>query len=109
MKDIERTSPNSARAVRAYTVEPGELANKIEEAVGTLPHWKFGHKEGHEVGLVRESRLFKFEDDVTVSISDNGAGCEAIFESASRVGQGDLGQNPRNLRDLIEAVDRSLV
>lgn len=105
MKGIERPSPTSARAKRAYSTKPDELVKIIEEAVDSLPLWTL---EGGEARAVRESRLFKFKDDVTFNVSADGTGSEAVFESASRVGRGDMGQNARNLRDLTEAVDRRL-
>jgi uncharacterized protein (DUF1499 family) len=45
---------------------------------------------------------------VTVVVEDTGDGSRALISSASRVGKGDLGQNPRNIETLIEAVDREL-
>lgn len=108
MKVIERTSPNSARAVRAYNVEPHKLQGTVREAVEGLARWRFEGSDGTKLHAVRESRLFRLADDVTVSLSARGSGSEVVFESASRVGKGDLGQNMRNLRDLIEAIDRIL-
>jgi uncharacterized protein (DUF1499 family) len=108
MKSIERPSLTSARVMRAYNVEPHKLEGTIKEAVESLARWRFEGSEGRKLHAVRESRIFRFEDDVTVSLSARGTGSEVVFESASRVGKGDLGQNPRNLRDLIEAVDRLL-
>ena len=106
MNDIERLSPNSARATRAYSMQPDELMKIIEEAIDSLPQWTL---EGSgEARAVRESRLFKFKDDVTFSVSASSTGSEVVFESGSRVGKSDMGQNVRNLRDLTEAVDRRL-
>ena len=108
MKGFERTSPNSARAARAYVTEPDELMKVIEDAVESLPFWTLEGRNEAGVQAVRESRLFKFKDDVTVEVSARGNGSEAIFESASRVGKGDMGQNLRNLRDLTETIDQRL-
>ena len=108
MKGFERTSPNTARAVRAYATEPDELIKAIEDAVESLPRWTLEGRNDTRVQAVRESRLFQFKDDVTVDVSARGNGSEATFDSASRVGKGDLGQNLRNLRDLTEAIDQRL-
>lgn len=108
MKGFERPSPNSARASRAYTTGPDELIKAIEDAVESLPRWTLDGSNDTGVQAVRESRLFKFKDNVTVSVSSRGNGSEAIFESASRVGKGDMGQNLRNLRDLTGAIDQRL-
>ena len=108
MKGIEGTGPTSAHAMRAYNVHPDELEETVKEAVESLARWRFEGSEGRKLHAVRESRLFRFTDDVTVSLSARVTGSEVVFESASRMGKGDLGQNPRNLRGLIEAVDRLL-
>ncbi len=58
---------------------------------------------------VRRTRLFPFADDVSVERSgpDDGAGpVRETFESASRVGRHDLGQNGRNLPELLRGRGR---
>ncbi|MEM6469210.1 MAG: DUF1499 domain-containing protein [Planctomycetota bacterium] len=57
-----------------------------------------------ELKLTRTSKLFRFVDDVgvTLSLSDETTAVDA--SSASRVGKGDLGQNPRNLIELTDAI-----
>lgn len=54
--------------------------------------------------LVRTSRLFRFADDVKVTLQPCLEGTLVDAVSQSRVGKGDLGQNPRNLRKLLEAL-----
>jgi uncharacterized protein (DUF1499 family) len=62
--------------------------------------------------LVRRTRLFRFADDVRVGCSgrQDGGGetARATFESASRLGRYDLGQNGRNLRELLGAVEEEI-
>lgn len=108
MRDFERPSPNSARTTRAYGQKPDELARAIESAVEKLPSWTLEGSQDGTIHAVRRTRIFRFKDDVTVRISERDAGSEATFESASRVGKGDLGQNPRNLQQLLEAVNEEL-
>ncbi len=55
---------------------------------------------------VRTTPLFRFRDDVTVRVHADGDGTRAEVTSASRIGKGDLGQNPRNIKELLRAVDR---
>ncbi|TWT96976.1 hypothetical protein Pla108_27530 [Botrimarina colliarenosi] len=51
--------------------------------------------------LVRSTSLWKFKDDVWVVIEDRGDGVLRLHgDSRSRLGKGDLGQNPRNLGEL---------
>lgn len=108
MKGIERPSRNSARAERAYAVKPDLLIKTIEEAIENFPGWSMDHSQAAEIHAVRESGFFKFKNDVTISVTADATGAEAIFVSASRVGIGDLGQNVRNLRYLTEMIDRRL-
>ncbi len=108
MNSFERPSPNSARTVRAYAVEPETLLRAARVAVESLPRWTLESVDETELHAVRQTRIFRFKDDVTVVVSARGRGSEASFESASRVGKGDLGQNPRNLQELIRAIDRIL-
>lgn len=108
MDGFERPTPNSARATRAYLVDRGILETAIEKALQELPRWTLERKEDGHIHAIRQSRLFRFKDDVTVSLASQGTGTEARFESASRVGKGDLGQNPRNLRELLKAINENL-
>lgn len=106
--DSERPTPNSAQTRRAYSATPERLTAAIEEAIESLPRWALQNSADGELHATRQTRLFGFEDDVTVRIVEQASGSEARFESASRVGKGDLGQNPRNLRELLETIDREL-
>lgn len=109
--EIERTSPNSARAVKSYDISPAQLNSEIRRAIHSLKRWKIESESGGKIEAVRSTRLFKFKDDVRIEISGPAPGdekSEAVFESASRVGKSDLGQNERNLKELLEAIDQAL-
>ncbi len=86
---------------------PDEVASRVREAA-QLPRWYFVRQVAEDsvlrVEFVRTSRLFRFRDDVTVWISDAGQQRTISARSASRVGGADLGQNPRNLRLLLQEV-----
>lgn len=105
---IERPSRNSARTRRAYSTPPDEIQAAVERAAENLPRWTLESSENGEVRATRRTRIFRFKDDVTVSVTDQNGGSEAHFESASRIGEADLGQNPRNLKELLNAIDREL-
>ena len=52
--------------------------------------------------LVRATRLIGYKDDIWVIVESVDADSVRIhLESRSRVGRGDLGQNPRNLQELL--------
>lgn len=106
--DVKRTGPKSARAAGSYDTSPERLTSVIRGAIDSLPRWKIERESDGLIEAVRSTRLFKFEDDVMVKISGSGEESKVVFESASRVGKGDLGQNRRNLRELLEAVDRTV-
>ncbi len=108
MENFDRPSPNSARATRAYSASPEELLEAIRQAVKELPRWRLEEATETKLHAVRRTRLLRFEDDVTVTVQPRNRGSEAHFESASRVGKGDLGQNPRNLKEFLAAVNREL-
>lgn len=107
-KNIERTGPISARAERSYDVSAEDLAIAIEEAIHALKRWRIEASSNGAIRAVRTTRLFGFEDDAAINISGTLEGSHSTFESASRVGKSDLGQNPRNLKELLAAVDREL-
>ena len=110
-----RTDAAAADA-RLHPIEsplpPGELAAAVRSAAATLPRWQFVDErhQGNtlELHFVRTTPLFRFRDDVRVRIATTAAGQRVEAESQSRVGKGDLGQNPRNLRELFEALRQQL-
>jgi len=85
-----------------------ETAALIERAAAGLPRWDVldvaVDSAEAQLHLVRTSRLFRFRDDVTIWVEGRGGGCVIRARSASRVGSGDLGQNPRNLRVILGAI-----
>ncbi len=103
---MDRPTPNSARTARAYPVDPGRLFSAVRRAVEGLPLWRLATPEGDEVRAVRKTRLFRFKDDVTARVHPDPDGARLQLKSASRLGRGDLGQNPRNLEELLRAIDR---
>jgi uncharacterized protein (DUF1499 family) len=81
-----------------------EMMEAVKRAASRIRTWEYiGHaKEGNTtlVLFVRTSRLFRFKDDIIILIDDLGDRRQVTGKSASRIGIGDLGQNPRNLRRL---------
>jgi uncharacterized protein (DUF1499 family) len=84
-----------------------EVNDAIEKFVANHASWSSAElpADNSTLQLVRTSKLMRYKDDVTVTLStleDGGTLIEA--KSQSRVGKGDFGQNPRNLRMLLEAM-----
>lgn len=108
MNEIDRPTPNSARAVRTYPIAPAPLLAATGRAVQKLPRWTLEASEAGGARAVRKTRLLRFKDDVTARVSQDPQGARIDLTSTSRLGKGDLGQNPRNLKELLRAVDREI-
>jgi uncharacterized protein (DUF1499 family) len=111
LPDLRRS--RSASTIRTYPVVTEELVRVVEEAVQSLPRWMLTHAGESKVRAVRKTRVFGFEDDVTVRITPAGSSGAstntwAELESAAGVGRWDLGQNERNLKELLAAIERRL-
>ncbi|QDV58182.1 DUF1499 domain-containing protein [Rosistilla oblonga] len=87
----------------------GQLAARVLSFVETTPHWQVerqrGGPDGTELHLTRTTSLFRYVDDIQVRISPVDGGAQLDAESQSRLGKGDLGQNPRNLKELVRGID----
>jgi uncharacterized protein (DUF1499 family) len=51
-----------------------------------------------EIQAVATTTVFRFKDDVTITISHEGEGVVVNVRSHSRIGKGDLGTNARRIR-----------
>jgi len=88
---------------------PEELAEVVRQAVPELNGWKLaGSGQPDVVRFTRTTRLMGFVDDIEVTIQATSDGSTLSAVSQSRTGRGDLGQNPRNLVELTNAVRRAL-
>lgn len=90
------------------SLSPRDLADVVESAAATMSHWRQVSRtesgEGIEIKFVRTTGIMQYEDDIqaTVNLHENGSVLNVF--SISRVGKGDLGQNPRNIAELLSAV-----
>jgi len=51
-----------------------------------------------EIRAVATTPVFRFKDDVTITLSHEGEGARVNVRSHSRIGKGDLGTNARRIR-----------
>jgi len=72
--------------------------------VKTMPRWAVADSSGTIIWLTRTTRLFRFVDDIFVLIEPRGDRSAILVRSASRIGEGDLGQNRRNIAELWAAL-----
>jgi uncharacterized protein (DUF1499 family) len=105
------TSADSAdETLRPIRTElaPAVAKAAVEHAAEGLPNWELREviSDGPvaELHFIRTTPLIRFKDDVIVKISEEHGETLVEAESKSRVGRGDLGQNPRNLKELMRAV-----
>jgi uncharacterized protein (DUF1499 family) len=93
-------------------LSPVELGERATAAARTLPRWELAGREQIDgtvqIHFVRTTGVMRYKDDIRVSIKPADSGSLLSAESRSRVGRGDLGQNPRNLRELLGAIRRGL-
>jgi len=56
-----------------------------------------------KIHLIRTTTIMRFKDDIWVSLvpGDTAGSTVVQVRSQSRLGRGDLGQNPRNIRELL--------
>lgn len=93
-------------------IEVDSSAEKIADAITAWAEresmWQAiaNETEGstRKLHLTRTTKLFRFVDDIHVTIDASETGCRIWASSESRIGKGDLGQNPRNLKELASAI-----
>jgi uncharacterized protein (DUF1499 family) len=87
---------------------PAGMAKLVIQAAESLPRWELVEQteagEAIRLHFVRKTGLVGYKDDIRVRIEAAEGGSRLSAESRSRVGKGDLGQNPRNLRELLGQV-----
>ena len=97
---------------REYAASEQKVTEALKAAVARLPRFAFvgagRGPGGSELQYVATTRVLRFKDDVSVRIRREGAKTKVSVRSKSRVGKLDFGQNARNVRELLEALDREL-
>jgi uncharacterized protein (DUF1499 family) len=97
-------------SLRPLTVgrTPNEVADRVVRWAKEQPRWSLQSRRDSESGitldLTRTTKMFRFTDDIHVQLEADGDETRIEAESRSRLGKGDLGQNPRNLRELVNGV-----
>lgn len=90
---------------------PAEVADRIAAWVESQARWSLVNQktldEGLEMNLIRVTPIMRFTDDITVILRNEKEGTRVKAMSQSRVGKGDLGHNPRNLKELVNFLSQS--
>lgn len=114
INDVEtgRTAAYPDLQPRDYAANADAVTRAVKRALSRLPGWAFvgsgSGPGGNAVQAVRATRVFRFKDDVTVRIRSEGKTTRVSVRSRSRLGKWDFGQNARNIRELLAALDREL-
>ncbi len=95
---------------RRYQERKERVYEAARRAVEQLPRWVLVSQNPEQAVIKAEvtSRLFRFVDDVQISIEEKDGSVLVNVRSASRVGKGDFGQNARHIRSLFEELDRQM-
>jgi uncharacterized protein (DUF1499 family) len=106
-----------AKMPELHPIHSTKSAEQLQEIViavaKELPRWELVEQKesagSMQLHFVRTTMLMRFKDDIRVTIAPaDGDGSLLTAESQSRVGKGDLGQNPRNLLELLAGVRKRL-
>lgn len=106
---------------------PDALQQEVLEWVSEQSHWQVAHhsreiassapladspnRSSLQLHLVRATRIMQFKDDVHLTFNQDPetGGSVLHVKSRSRLGRGDLGQNPRNIKELIAGIRTRLL
>jgi len=97
---------------REYAASEQRVTEALKAAAGRLSRFAFvgagRGPGGSEVHYVASTPVLRFKDDVNVRIRREGAKTKVTVRSKSRMGTMDFGQNARNVRELLAALDREM-
>ena len=97
---------------REYAASEQEVTRAVKAAIGHLPRFELvgagAGRGGSEVQAVATTRVLRFKDDVNARIRREGGKTRVSVRSKSRVGSIDFGQNARNVRELLAALDQEM-
>ncbi|MEZ6183679.1 MAG: DUF1499 domain-containing protein [Planctomycetota bacterium] len=110
--NVAETAPDAPDArLRPLVVStsPEAARTAIARVALSFPGWARVADDGERLHFERTSALFGFVDDVWVWLEPQPSGELWIqAKGQSRVGKGDLGQNPRTLDALLRGLEREL-
>jgi uncharacterized protein (DUF1499 family) len=97
---------------REYAASEHAVTEALKAAVSRLSRFAFvgagRGPGGSEVQYVASTPVFRFKDDVNVRIRREGGKTKVTVRSKSRTGKIDFGQNARNVRELLAALDQQM-
>lgn len=108
--ETSATNPDPRLRDRTYSAAPARIAEALRAIAARLSRWRF---TGYDIssGIVRlehDTPIITFTDDITLRLAESNGRTTVSGQSRSRVGSFDFGVNTRNLRKLLEELDREL-
>ena len=96
---------------RAYATTESRVFDAVKKVIGQLPRWTLvgggSGPGGHSIHAIKATPL-GLKHDVTIRIGREGGQTRVSVRSKSRTGPVDFGQNARNIRELLAALDREV-
>ena len=111
INDVEtgRTPEYPDLRVREYGTSPAKVAEAAKKELGRLPNWSVvgsgGGPGGHSIQAVHETPPFGLKEEVTIKIRQNGPRTTVSVRSRSQGDLWDFGQNARNIKEFLAALD----
>ncbi|MGE3818046.1 MAG: DUF1499 domain-containing protein [Isosphaeraceae bacterium] len=89
-------------------IPPAEAVTWAAKVIASAPRWRVLESDPARGSLhaTHATLLWRFVDDIRLTFEPHGSGSRLVGESRSRIGKGDLGQNDRNLRELVTLLKR---
>jgi uncharacterized protein (DUF1499 family) len=98
--------------VREFAAPPDRVSKAVETILAARPGWEVvGSAHGplaHTFQAVHAGPVPGLREDVSVRIAPAGGKTRVSVRSASRIGPPDFGQNARNVRNLLAALDAEI-
>jgi uncharacterized protein (DUF1499 family) len=97
---------------REYAASEPKVTEAVKAAAGGISRFTFvgagRGPGGSELHYMAATPVLRFKDDVNVRIRREGGKTKVTVRSKSRMGTMDFGQNARNIRELLAALDREM-
>jgi hypothetical protein len=97
---------------RSYAAGEDKVGSAVKTAIGRLPRWRVvgaaSGAKGTDVQAEHALPLVGLGEDVTVQVRRQAGRTQVSVLSRSQSMSWDFGQNARNIRQLLSAVDREM-
>jgi hypothetical protein len=97
---------------RSYAAGGDRVAAAVKAAIGSLPRWRVvgaaSGAKGTDIQAEHAMPLVGLKEDITVQVRRQGGRTEVRVLSRSPSVPWDFGQNARNVRHLLDEVDRQM-